>query len=562
MCHKRSWSLPLTIDTESNYKPQRNATVKTKNLIRVSVAALAISTAATAQAQVPAAPTSTIWRFMGIPQGIQKIRDATINRRGNHPRLERKDPLKRIADPANLESKNPAIKAAAEIKQAEDMKAQKIKAIKFLATMGCGCYDKEGKITDALIAAMDDCTPDVRLAAIEAIETAADGNCCTKCGSTSCCSEKVTKRLSEIAYERDDTGCPLEPSAEIREAAAKALCTCCPNRATGPIEEDVPAEPLPLPEPKPLTGEGETGTQGIEGEGVGTEGTGTESIDADEEKKKKQDQDGDAQASASDATVEVEGSMDADALTLFQAAQVDTPQLQAVESKPEADRVESASTEAVAEITENAAEAADSITKVAESIATLTEQPAPAIAEESKEETTEAKTSSVKMIGGMAIQPFTITPVTATTESEKEEKEAIKTAAEAVSLSLTDKSEQVEAPRANETQEAKPAPTPIALPILDPAPAAPKKVSRKPAAAKKVVATVVGIDQRTGRVVLRSGQPMRAGASVAVYHHYLTGERLIAHLLIKTVNGTQAVAQATDAMGLAKIETGDRAVCF
>ena len=555
MCHKRSWSLPLTFDTESNYKPQRNATVKTKNLIRVSVAALAISTAATAQAQVPAAPTSTIWRFMGIPQGMQKIRDATINRRGNHPRLERKDPLKRIADPANLESKNPAIKAAAEIKQAEDMKAQKIKAIKFLATMGCGCYDKEGKITDALIAAMDDCTPDVRLAAIEAIETAADGNCCTKCGSTSCCSEKVTKRLSEIAYERDDTGCPLEPSAEIREAAAKALCTCCPNRATGPIEEDVPAEPLPLPQPKPITGEGETGTQGIEGEGAGTEGTGTESIEADEETKKKQDQDGDAQASASDATVEVEGSMDTDALTLFQAAQVDTPQLQAVESKPEADQAEAAQTEAAAQITENAAEPTESIAKT-------TEQPAPVVADQPKEESTEAKTSSVKMIGGMAIQPFTITPVTATTESEKEEKEAIQTATEAVSLSLTDKSKQTEAPRAAETPEATPATTPIALPILDPAPAAPKKVSRKPAAAKKVVATVVGIDQRTGRVVLRSGQPMRAGASVAVYHHYLTGERLIAHLLIKTVNGTQAVAQATDAMGLAKIETGDRAVCF
>ena len=221
----------------------------------------------------PVAPTPTIWRFFGIPQGLQKIRDVSINRRGNFPGLERKPPLKRIGDPANLESPNPAIAEAAKIKQAEDLKAQKIKAIKYLAKMGCGCYDKGGKITDALIAAMDDCTPDVRMAAIEAIETTASGECCKSCGSTSCCNEKVTKRLSEIAYERDDSGCPLEPSAEIRAAAAKALCVCCPNRATGPIEEDVPELEEPEVRARSATADGEGGddSQSAEGEGAGDE---------------------------------------------------------------------------------------------------------------------------------------------------------------------------------------------------------------------------------------------------------------------------------------------------
>lgn len=470
--------------TPSNFKPQWNATVKTNNFIWISVAALAISTASAAHGQAPAVPpTPTIWRFIGIPQGIQKIRDVTVNRRGNFPGLERKPPLKRIADPANLESTNPAIKAAAEIKQAEDLKAQKIKAIKFLAKMGCGCYDKEGKITDALIAAMDDCTPDVRLAAIEAIETAASGECCSKCGSTTCCSEKVTKRLSEIAYERDDSGCPLEPSAEIRAAAAKALCTCCPNRATGPIEEDVPDEPLPIPTPvvpDPVSGEGQGGGEPIEGEGGAVEST--DEVDVE----------GATETSASDASTAAES------LKLFQSAKA-----------------------------------------------------------EPKATTPDVEIGSVKMIGGMAIQPVTISPVGATEE-----------VSEAVSLSLSDDSSNETAAQeaeATETPEVEKSslPTPIALPIIEETQQQQTRtVAPKPIARKKVVATVVGVDQKSGRVILRSGQELRPGASVTVYHQFLTGERLVAHMLIDNVNGSQATAMVTDPVSLMKIHTGDRAICF
>ncbi len=237
--------------------------------------------AAAAGASSAGAAPATLWRFLGIPQGFQKVRDTLVNRRGNRPRLERKPPMKSLADPANLESPNPAIAAAAEIKQAEDMKMQKIKAIKYLAKIGCGCYDKDGKITDAILAATDDCTPDVREAALKAIDDATSGECCRKCGSTSCCNEKITKRLSELAYERDDSGCPIEPNADIRKLAAKVLKRCCPGGPpSGPIEEDAGPELIPALEGvKEIPGE----TPEIEGESSGDEIEGESADDESED---------------------------------------------------------------------------------------------------------------------------------------------------------------------------------------------------------------------------------------------------------------------------------------
>jgi hypothetical protein len=180
-----------------------------------------------------------LWSFLGVPQASYKIHAQLFNRQGNHPGLEKKPPLKGIADPANLKSDVPAIKAAAEIKQAEDLKPQKIKAIKYLAQIGCGCYDKDEKVTGALLAAMDDCTEEVRLAAVEAIATAASGEYCTHCKERSCCNEKIVAQLSKIAYDRDDTGCFIEPSERVRQAAIRAMCVCCADHA-GPIEAPVP----------------------------------------------------------------------------------------------------------------------------------------------------------------------------------------------------------------------------------------------------------------------------------------------------------------------------------
>ncbi len=186
-------------------------------------------------AQAPAAPPMTLWRFLGIPQAAAKVNAQVFNRRGNTPRLESKPPLKPISDPANLAPDMPKpIQAAAKIKQAEDMAPQKKKAIKYLAEIGCGCYDKQGEVTDALVAAMDDCTEGVRVEAVAAIQTAASEDPCCNCGSKCCCNEKILKKLAELAYERGPDGCYLEPSERVRQAAAEALTVCCTTQE--PIE--------------------------------------------------------------------------------------------------------------------------------------------------------------------------------------------------------------------------------------------------------------------------------------------------------------------------------------
>jgi hypothetical protein len=67
-------------------------------------------------------PVPTVWDRLGIPQATAAIRDSTINRNGNFPSLEKKPPVLRIADPANLKPEKPEmIKAAAKIKTDQDL---------------------------------------------------------------------------------------------------------------------------------------------------------------------------------------------------------------------------------------------------------------------------------------------------------------------------------------------------------------------------------------------------------------------------------------------------------
>ncbi len=125
----------------------------------------------------PQQEVTTHWQKLGIPQAFNSVRDNLKNRRGNRPQRERKPKLLKLADPKlkELEGKNvEAIKVAQEIKAEEDLAAQKIKAIKYLGLIGCSCYDDEKKIQGALLKALSDCTPCVRLAAISAIHTSID----------------------------------------------------------------------------------------------------------------------------------------------------------------------------------------------------------------------------------------------------------------------------------------------------------------------------------------------------------------------------------------------------
>lgn len=208
-----------------------------------------------APAPAVAKPTS-IWNWFGIPQGTQKVRDARINRRGNNPQRERVDPLKRIADPENLQSDNPAIKVAAEAKAEADLAPQKIKAIKFLATVCCCCSQYRAEVKKALLAALEDCTEEVRYEAAVAL-CQCSGNPCTHCNRCSCCDPDIMAKLAELAEGRDPQGCYLEASPRVRAAARNALNACeevfrptgpapavpSPFQPEGPIEQRKPAKP-------------------------------------------------------------------------------------------------------------------------------------------------------------------------------------------------------------------------------------------------------------------------------------------------------------------------------
>lgn len=206
--------------------------LRTRCLLTVVAVGFATPGLAVAQAPAVAPRQATLWSFLGIPQAYTSVRDNFDNRNGNRPRQERKPNLVRLADPQNLESPNPAIKKAAEIKKEEDLAKQKIKAVKYLTKIGCGCYNRDGSITDALLKALDDCTEDVRYETVKAITDAANGEACVNCKNKSCCSEELSNKLYEMAYERDDAGCYLEPSERVRQAAAEALRACCPGRGS------------------------------------------------------------------------------------------------------------------------------------------------------------------------------------------------------------------------------------------------------------------------------------------------------------------------------------------
>jgi hypothetical protein len=194
-------------------------------------------------------PSMTLWRFLGVPQafqGLSRRREARVNADGTEPWKERKPPLLPLADPANLLSDNPAIAAAAKIKAEEDLAQQKVKAIRYLAMIGCGCYKG---VDEALLAALDDCTEEVRYEAAKAIAESAKGSC-RNCGNNACCNRAIHEKLMKIIYDQDDLGCPIEPSARVRAAAARALCACPPPPPK--VVEPVDSDPPPVISPEAL----------------------------------------------------------------------------------------------------------------------------------------------------------------------------------------------------------------------------------------------------------------------------------------------------------------------
>lgn len=206
---------------------------------------------APAPAPAPAPEQPTIWSFLGIPQAKKKCKDKHANKDGCSPQEERTDPVKRIADPENLQSPSKAVQLAAKIKQDQDAIPQKIKALKYLGSIGCGCYPG---VKEALVDALTDCSEIIRYHAAIALCQAA-GNPCKRCENAGCCNALVMNKLQDMAYGTDDKGCPKEPSPEVRAAAAAALASCKKMHPAGPPPGPSPTPapgPGPTPEEKPL----------------------------------------------------------------------------------------------------------------------------------------------------------------------------------------------------------------------------------------------------------------------------------------------------------------------
>ncbi|MCO8120434.1 hypothetical protein NHH03_01700 [Stieleria sp. TO1_6] len=187
----------------------------------------------------PAPPAITLPKFLGLDvafTGVRMVGQRIRNRLGSRfPGLESRPPVRSITDPANLgPDASPAVKAAAEAKAEDDQAPQKAKAIRYLASRGCGeCYpDTE----DALLAAMDDCSEEIRYEAVKGLRSSV-GDSCQCCRENSCCSAKMLEKLYELAYEMNESGCYLESSARVRRNARLAICAC--GGATS--EEYVPA---------------------------------------------------------------------------------------------------------------------------------------------------------------------------------------------------------------------------------------------------------------------------------------------------------------------------------
>lgn len=256
----------------------------------ILIVALCLGCGQLARAQAGTAEKpATLWSFLGIPQAAKHLHTQLVNRHGRHPGLEPKPPLRAIADPANLpasaapegvavgpassagvalasmrnvtaaeppppDKAKKAIETAAQIKQAEDLAPQKIKALRYLAKVGCG---RPG-VVDAFKASIDpkvEANEEVRYAAAQAILSSVADPCCDHCNTASCCKHDLIEKMGELAFKRDGSGCWLEPSDRVRETLQEALQKCCPGMPILEVGEPGPGPDGGKPEPdRPASG--------------------------------------------------------------------------------------------------------------------------------------------------------------------------------------------------------------------------------------------------------------------------------------------------------------------
>ena len=129
-----------------------------------------------------------------------------------------------LGHPANLSSPSPAVATAAAIQQSEAEAPAKVGALGFLANYSCS---QNPQVEESLLAGMDDLSPTVRAAAVQAVIDGSQQCSGERCGSCrGCCTVSIRERLTNLAYQRDANGCYLEPDSRVRRLARVALQSC------------------------------------------------------------------------------------------------------------------------------------------------------------------------------------------------------------------------------------------------------------------------------------------------------------------------------------------------
>jgi hypothetical protein len=199
----------------------------------------------------PAAAPMTLPRFLGVDSVTRSVHRVVYRSRlrvANYlPILEPLPPSAApvaVGDPCCLESPSPAVATAAAIQQAEAATPAKVNALGFLSTLDM-CRNPQ--VEEAFLAAMDDPSENVRLAAIQGVINATE-NCGASCNSCQgCCTPAIQQRLQRMAYDLDEKGCVCEPSPKVRRLARIAACRCQPTEVIA-----VPSTPEELPAPEVL----------------------------------------------------------------------------------------------------------------------------------------------------------------------------------------------------------------------------------------------------------------------------------------------------------------------
>lgn len=148
-----------------------------------------------------------------------------------------------LSHPANADSPSPAVAAAHKVKKAKAAKAAKVKAVALLAGEDCSA---DPLVEEGLLAALDDASADVRIAALEAVLRSTRG-CDVGCGG--CCSVAIRAKLSWMVFEKTGPSCWAEPNSKARRLARLALDACggpAPSLHCDCIDgQDVPYETPP-----------------------------------------------------------------------------------------------------------------------------------------------------------------------------------------------------------------------------------------------------------------------------------------------------------------------------